>query len=171
MKRNARLRFIIIVAIGLCAAVAFRAFAANKHRDSGLFTLEIKKRVTLKNGGNWNADKTEGFLKDNHALSYHICFRQGPDGVDDHRPKVDPSPATCTDSARPTQPHVQQTVHFNSLADLRAVVDALAKNSVASTPAPSTPKPPPSSPAPQVQQHVESTTPQAAKAITVALSH
>ena len=161
MRTYPGLKFVILIVVGLGAAIALRAFAANKHKDAGLFRLEVQQRITLK-----CKEKCEEKIKQylQSSPSYDVCFRDG-NGNDRHWHNGPEKPSPCPEPSRPGSPHIQQQAAFDSIQDLKAAVDALAGSMSTSTPAAS------ASPAPHIQQQVESNTPKAGKAIAEALAH
>jgi hypothetical protein len=159
MRTYPGLKFVILIVVGLCAAMVLRAFAANKHQNAGLFRLEVKHRITLKCGENCE-EKIKPYLQ--NSPSYDVCVREKQNGHDHHWNVHQDNLPPCTDSYRPGSPHIQQRAEFTTAKDLKAAVDALA-GAVKSVPATSP------SPAPHIQQQVESNTPKAGKAIAEAL--
>src|SRR5438105_1634019 len=161
MRTYPGLKFVILIVVGLCAAIALRAFAANRHKDAGLFRLEVQKRIQLKCKDDCE-EKVKGYLK--NSPSYDVCFRKSQDGKDHHFNEVGSVSSPCIEADRPSSPHIQQRAEFKTIKDLKAAVDALAGSMSKTTP-------PAPSPTPHIQQQVESNTTKAGKAIAEALTH
>ncbi len=167
MNTNPGLRFITIIAVTLCAAIALRVVAAGKHyqQQHAPFRLVIEERTAMKKGT--SSQDARNLLK--NGTNCDMDFKApGAEMVD---PLCGPATtAKRTENlAHASGPHIQQKVEFTRVSDLKALVAALATTASAK-PAPSSPAPEGSaSPSPHVSQQVESNTPHAAKAIAEAL--
>lgn len=167
MKLNSGLRFGVLIAIILFGALALRAFASNRSKQS--ITVTIAQRTPVKSGESAGSFYSK-LIKTDPQCSVDELTYSDKNGVfrlrdlAEKQAKASPLPReTHTGS-----PHVQQTAVFTSVKGLQALANEL--DTSAKRQDKTTPTKPTSSPAPQVQQHVETTTPQAAKAISVALS-
>ena len=162
MKINPGLRFIALILIMVGAAMAVRAFEVNKRGDRGQpFTVIIETRAHVKDPDGFEAKLST------HSKQYHLCFRKQSPENDKPLDAGSGTAATC-DSKPPGSPHVQQSMSFQTAADMKAIVDLLTTR--AAPPATNPTRPETSAtPAPHVSQQVESHTPQAAKAIAAAL--
>jgi hypothetical protein len=165
MKLNPGFKFIVLIVITLFAAIALRAFASN--RGNRTFTVTITGDcVEVKH----NAGAFFENLKkaDPHCSLDKVdwCSETEVFRLLDLAEKHSKASPLRRD-IRNGSPHVQQTAVFTTAKGLQAFVNEL---DTATTHDKTAPPKPNTSPAPQVQQHVESTTPQAAKAITLALS-
>lgn len=170
MKTSPALRFITIIAVTLCAAIALRVVAAGKRykEQHAPFRLVIEERTALKKGTSFQ--NARNLLK--NGTNCDMDFK-APGGA-----MLDPlcGPATqakrTENLAHASGPHIQQKVEFTRVSDLKALVAALSTSAASTQPASSSPAPEASAtPATHghVQQQVESNTPQAAKAIAEAL--
>jgi hypothetical protein len=167
MNTNPGLKFITVIAVILCAAIAIRVFAAGKHyQQRAPFKLVIEERTEMKRGT--SANEARNLLK--NGINCDMDFKAP--GTETLDPLCGPATtAKRTENlAHASGPHIQQKVEFTRISDLKALVAALA-TTASTKPPPSPAKPETSaSPAPHVSQQVESNTPHAAKAIAEALA-
>lgn len=154
-----------MIAVILFGAIALRAVAAKKEKRT--FTVTIKNGCAKVKDGEtvWTFhDHLKGADPECSLDDLTWCSETGTIRLRDLGEKKSKTPL-IQGGGRPGTPHVQQTAIFTTPKGLQAFANELDPKARAREKAP-----PNSSPAPQVQQHVESTTPEAAKAISLALS-
>src|SRR6476620_1007814 len=146
MNTNPGLKFIIIIAVTLCAAIALRVFASGtRYREQqGPFQLVIVDRTEMKKGT--KKETAQKLVKD--GINCDMDFKEQPDSLIDKLC----GPATTTkrteNLTHASGPHIQQKVQFTKVSDLKALVAALTTTASAK-PSPSPAKPETSaSPAP-----------------------
>src|SRR5947209_5690136 len=123
MRTYPGLKFVILIAVGLCGAIGLRAFAANKHQHPPVFRLEVPNRVELKSKENCDEKDIQKYL--NPSSSYDVCFRKKQGEKDHHWNKAGDLSSPCAETYRPSSPHIQQRAEFTTAKDLKAAVDAL----------------------------------------------
>jgi hypothetical protein len=169
MKPYFSLRFVALIGVMLCAAIAVRVFAANNQKTSAQFKVTIMPRAqTIFD----DPDKFYSSLqKTNSLVESSVCLhwygQQRKDWCPKHKTEREKSPPVQTMSP---PPHIQQTVEFTNPAGLKALADALtnsprpAENVV--SPGTSPPPPPP-----HIQQTAGLDSTPRDKAIADALQH
>jgi len=168
MKTNPGLKFIIIIAVTLCAAITLRVFAAGKRyqEQHAPFRLVIEERTEMKQGTTMK--KAKDLVK--NGINCDMDFKESASETSLLTQLCGPTTTAKRGEGKAGGPHIQQKVEFTKVSDLKALVAALTTPSASAKPAPGTSAPEGSpSPAPHVSQQVEAHTPQAANAIAAAL--